>query len=80
MTIDEHSKRIRVSVVDRVESLLAAARAIEDAGIAIEDLGVHRPSLDDVFLALTGRGAEEDEASTPGEAPSRRRRRKRSAA
>jgi daunorubicin resistance ABC transporter ATP-binding subunit len=59
VVIDQHGGRIRVSVVDRVESLLAAARAIEDAGIAIDDLGVHRPSLDDVFLALTGRATEE---------------------
>ncbi|MDX6580466.1 MAG: type transport system ATP-binding protein, partial [Gaiellales bacterium] len=80
VTIDEHGKRIRVSVVDRVESLLAAARTIEDAGIAIDDLGVHRPSLDDVFLALTGRGAEEEEAVAADEAPSRRFLRRRSAA
>jgi ABC-2 type transport system ATP-binding protein len=80
VTIDEHGKRLRVSVVDRVESLLAAARTIEDAGIAIDDLGVHRPSLDDVFLALTGRGAEEEEAVAADEAPSRRFLRRRSAA
>jgi ABC-2 type transport system ATP-binding protein len=59
VNIDEHGQRVRIPVVDRVESLLDAARAIEDAGVPIEDLGVHRPSLDDVFLALTGRGAEE---------------------
>jgi ABC-2 type transport system ATP-binding protein len=80
VTIDEHSKRIRVPVSDRVESLLAAARAIEDAGIGIDDLGVHRPSLDDVFLALTGRGAEEDGAGAASETPSTRFRRRRSAA
>ena len=77
--IDERAHRIRVPVVDRVESLLRAARAIEDAGIAVDDLGVHRPSLDDVFLALTGRGAEEPE-DAPGEPSGRRRGRKRSAA
>jgi ABC-2 type transport system ATP-binding protein len=82
VTIDPHGGRIRVAVVDRVESLLAAARAIEEDGIAIDDLGVHRPSLDDVFLALTGRGAEETEreADAPKEAPSGRFRRKRRAA
>jgi ABC-2 type transport system ATP-binding protein len=81
VSIDERSKRLHVSVVDRVESLLAAARAIEDAGIAIDDLGVHRPSLDDVFLALTGRGAEEEDAAAAAEAPPRGRfgRRRRAA-
>jgi len=80
ITIDEHGHRIRVSVVDRVESLLQAARVIEEEGIKIDDLGVHRPSLDDVFLALTGRGAEEVEAGAPSDAPRGRFRRKRSAA
>jgi daunorubicin resistance ABC transporter ATP-binding subunit len=80
LTIDERGQRIRVSVSDRVESLLAAARAIEAAGIAIEDLGVHRPSLDDVFLALTGRGAEAAEAAADDASPRRRFGRKQKAA
>ena len=80
LVIDAQGQRIRVSVVDRVESLLAAARAIEEAGIALDDIGVHRPSLDDVFLALTGRGAEEDEAAEAADAPAGRQRRKRKAA
>jgi ABC-2 type transport system ATP-binding protein len=59
VTVDAHTQRVRVPVTDRVESLLAAARAIEEAGVSLDDIGVHRPSLDDVFLALTGRAAEE---------------------
>jgi daunorubicin resistance ABC transporter ATP-binding subunit len=59
VAVDTHARRVRVPVTDRVESLLAAARAIEESGVAIDDIGVHRPSLDDVFLALTGRAAEE---------------------
>ena len=36
------------------------ARAwLGDAGIAIDDVALRRPTLDDVFLALTGRAAEE---------------------
>ena len=80
VTVDEHAHRVRVPVVDRVESLLIAARAIEDAGIPIDDLGVHRPSLDDVFLALTGRGAEDADESDAGEGHAGRLRRKRKAA
>jgi ABC-2 type transport system ATP-binding protein len=34
--------------------LIAAGRALDDAGVALDDLGIRRPSLDDVFLALTG--------------------------
>ena len=34
-------------------------RELDDAGIAIDDIGLRRPTLDDVFLALTGHAAEE---------------------
>ena len=37
--------------------LIAAGRALDDAGIELDDLEIRRPSLDDVFLALTGRPA-----------------------
>jgi hypothetical protein len=37
-----------------VRALLGAARLIEAADIPVVDLGVRRPSLDDVFLTLTG--------------------------
>ena len=33
-------------------------RAIEEAGIAVYDVGLRRPTLDDVFLSLTGHAAE----------------------
>jgi len=45
--------------------LIAAGRAIDDDGIALEDLGIRRPSLDDVFLALTGHTAESDVGRDP---------------
>jgi ABC-2 type transport system ATP-binding protein len=51
--VDLRAQRITLPTRDRVPTLLAAARRIEEAGIAVEDLGVRRPSLDEVFLALT---------------------------
>ncbi len=39
--------------------LTAIPRRLDEAGVALSDIGVRRPSLDDVFLALTGHGAEE---------------------
>ena len=33
-------------------------RDLDEAGIAIDDIGLRRPTLDDVFLALTGHAAE----------------------
>ena len=47
--------------------LAEVVRALDAEGIAIESLNLHAPSLDDVFLAKTGRsleGAEEAEAET----------------
>ncbi len=72
-TADERTQKVRLPVRERVETLLAAARRIDEAGISVDDLGVHRPSLDDVFLSLTGRATESDNEQTPP-GPGRRRR------
>jgi len=42
----------------RIASLFA------DSGIAVDDLGLKRPSLDDVFLHLTGHRAEDETDAT----------------
>jgi ABC-2 type transport system ATP-binding protein len=44
-------------------------RAADADGIAVETAQVHRPTLDDVFLALTGRSLREAGAATPADAP-----------
>jgi ABC-2 type transport system ATP-binding protein len=38
-----------------------AVRRLDDAGVGIDDIAVHRPTLDDVFITLTGHAAEPDE-------------------
>ncbi len=38
--------------------LLDTVRELDDATIVIEDIALHRPTLDDVFLSLTGHAAE----------------------
>ncbi len=43
---------------DGVAHLGAVANALADAGIAVEDLGLRQPTLDEVFLTLTGTPAE----------------------
>jgi ABC-2 type transport system ATP-binding protein len=43
--------------------LVAALRELDSAGIAVQDVGLRRPTLDDVFLSLTGHIAEEREAA-----------------
>jgi oleandomycin transport system ATP-binding protein len=74
--VDPDSGLVAVSVDDA--SLVAAAvRRLDDADVAIADLALRGPSLDDVFLSLTGRKAEPDPTD---EAPGDGRRDKRSAA
>jgi ABC-2 type transport system ATP-binding protein len=53
------------------EQLPSIVRALDEAGIALAHLQLHSPSLDDVFLAKTGRlleGAGEGDESVPEEA------------
>ena len=51
---DVRDQEVTLPIGGKVETLLAAARRIEDAGIGVADIGIRRPSLDDVFLKLTG--------------------------
>ncbi|MFJ9125806.1 ATP-binding cassette domain-containing protein [Streptomyces sp. NPDC102340] len=55
--VDEEALRVHAPVADRVAALTDVARALQDEGVAVEDIGLRRPSLDDVFLQLTGRAA-----------------------
>jgi ABC-2 type transport system ATP-binding protein len=68
---DTRDQRVTVPTAERVQTLLAAARRIEESSIPVADLGVRRPSLDDVFLALTAPGAESRAAVPHGSSPGR---------
>jgi ABC-2 type transport system ATP-binding protein len=50
---------VRVPVTERRGTIADAVRRLDDAGIAIDDISVSTPTLDDVFLTLTGHAAEE---------------------
>ena len=50
---------VTVTITDR-SALGQAVRRLDDAGIGVDDLSLRRPSLDEVFLAITGHIAEED--------------------
>ncbi|MET8567898.1 ATP-binding cassette domain-containing protein [Streptomyces sp. NPDC004783] len=51
---DEEALRVHAPVTDRVSALTEVARTLRDEGVGVEDIGLRRPSLDDVFLRLTG--------------------------
>jgi ABC-2 type transport system ATP-binding protein len=46
-----------------------AVRRLDDAGVGIDDITLHRPTLDDVFMALTGHAAEEEPTEEREEVP-----------
>jgi ABC-2 type transport system ATP-binding protein len=50
-----------VPVTHRPGLIAEAVRSLDDAGVWIDDIAVRRPTLDDVFLVLTGHAAEEEE-------------------
>ena len=62
--------RISIPVHHGAGLLAEVVRRIDGAGLEVAELSLHRPSLDDVFLALTGRTAE----TVVGEATRARRR------
>jgi ABC-2 type transport system ATP-binding protein len=52
---------VGASVDGGARLLAAVVRDLDAAGVEVEDLGLRRPTLDDVFLSLTGRAAEPGE-------------------
>jgi ABC-2 type transport system ATP-binding protein len=65
---DAHGQRVTLATRDRVATMLAAARRIEESGIQVDDISLRRPSLDEVFLTLTGPRAA-DAADRPAPPP-----------
>jgi ABC-2 type transport system ATP-binding protein len=55
--IDEPGRRVAVPVIDGTGRLADAVRSIGDLGIQLDDIGLRRPTLDEVFLTLTGAAA-----------------------
>jgi ABC-2 type transport system ATP-binding protein len=58
--IEVEGRTIRVPVRARAGVVADAVRRLDEAGVELEDINMRRPTLDDVFLSLTGHVAEED--------------------
>ena len=58
VTTQVHTRTVTAPVNGGAEALIAALRALDDAGVTVMDAGIRRPTLDDVFLSLTGHDAE----------------------
>jgi ABC-2 type transport system ATP-binding protein len=59
---------VRVPIEVRTGAIAEAVRRLDHAGVGIDDLAVVRPTLDDVFLQLTGHAAESEEEPAEEEA------------
>lgn len=57
--VEEQTRRLTAGVTGGVEALRKVLQRLADANIAVVDVGLRRPTLDDVFLSLTGHAAEE---------------------
>jgi ABC-2 type transport system ATP-binding protein len=53
-TLDEHTRKLTVPAHGGAQTLVQVVRDFDEAGIHIDDIALRRPTLDDVFLALTG--------------------------
>jgi ABC-2 type transport system ATP-binding protein len=56
--VEQHTRRITVPVTGGARLLAEVIRELDAAGIEIDDIGLRRPTLDDVFISLTGHAAE----------------------
>jgi ABC-2 type transport system ATP-binding protein len=56
-SLDDHT--VRMPVRRRTGAIAEAVRRLDDADVGIDDVALRRPTLDDVFIALTGHAAEE---------------------
>ena len=59
VAVDEGMRRVSAPVTTGSKALIEAAKLLDDQGIHPLDIGLKRPSLDDVFLSLTGHVAED---------------------
>ncbi|WP_167046624.1 ATP-binding cassette domain-containing protein [Salinibacterium sp. ZJ454] len=62
--LEEQRRSVVLPVQGGASVLTAALRDLDDAGIHIDDVGLRRPTLDDVFLTITGHAAEETADAT----------------
>jgi ABC-2 type transport system ATP-binding protein len=63
--VDAEARHVSVAVTSHDGVLTRAIRELDAAGVRVDDIGFRRPTLDEVFLSLTGRPAEGTSESGP---------------
>ncbi|MFE6834663.1 ATP-binding cassette domain-containing protein [Streptomyces sp. NPDC057705] len=66
-TVEEHTRKLTVPVSGGAKLLAEVIRELDGRGIEIDDIGLRRPTLDDVFISLTGHAAEQAGADESGD-------------
>jgi ABC-2 type transport system ATP-binding protein len=66
-TIDAENSRVSFPVTSGADDLVAAVQALGAAEISLDDIALRRPTLDDVFLTLTGHTTEQPDADASRE-------------
>jgi ABC-2 type transport system ATP-binding protein len=61
--LDAHTRKVTVPAQGGASTLVSVVRDLGEIGIEVDDVAVRRPTLDDVFLALTGHASVEEEAA-----------------
>jgi ABC-2 type transport system ATP-binding protein len=67
ITVSHDGRRLRAPVTSAAGFATTVVRVLDADGIAVDDIDVHQPSLDDVFFALTGHATDEAEADSDSE-------------
>jgi ABC-2 type transport system ATP-binding protein len=57
--VENHTRKITVPVTGGAKLLAEVIRELDARGVEIDDIGLRRPTLDDVFISLTGHAAED---------------------
>ena len=70
-SVDADTRTVTVEVADGAKALTPLIRALDSEGLEVDDLALRRPTLDEVFLHLTARMDDPEDASAPVDASAR---------
>ncbi|MFF0446875.1 ATP-binding cassette domain-containing protein [Streptomyces sp. NPDC004609] len=80
VAVEDHTRKLTVPVTGGAKLLAEVIRDLDTRGVEIDDIGLRRPTLDDVFISLTGHAAEilpEESGDAPEAAAGRKSRKPR---